>query len=159
MIAKLYRLPDWFLSPDDKPSNFVFLQCVNTWPESYPTMDAKTISQPTLDTIVVQSSLKNPWYGQSSTQPEYLTFQQFNSYNYIGFFEDDVGGTANWYQITEMELVSSNNHIVQITGKLDVYLTFIVSAFVEVGENNQNDINWLNKPVYFKQKHMNRWLL
>ena len=135
MITKLFRLPGWFLSPDEKPSFETFVAATN----NLTGITAKTISTPTLDTIVVQSTFT----ADESTSGK---FSMFEAYNYIQYGN-------NWYQITEVDYVSENNNVIQVTGKLDVYLTWIMPYVQESSVTGIKDIK-----VYFNQKHLNRYI-
>lgn len=135
MIAKLFKLPGWFLSPDDKPTFNTYAAVTN----SLTGTTAKTISVPSLDTIVVQST-----FTADESQAE--KFSMFNAYNYIQYGN-------NWYQITEVDYVSENNNVIQVTGKLDVYLTWIIPYMEEIPLPVIANIK-----VYFKQKHLNRYI-
>ena len=134
MIAYLYRLPGWFLSPDDKPTYQVFQAVLNTATSSQ--VECETITTPTLSTISVQSTISTSTYN---------TFDSFQAFNYIKY-------KSNWYQITEVTYVSDNNQVIEINGTIDLYLTWIVSMFNEEGTVLDATI------VYFNQKHLNRFV-
>lgn len=134
MIAYLYRLPGWFLSPDDKPTYQVF-QAVITAAENLK-IECKTIDTPTLSTISVQSTISTSSFN---------TFDSFQAFNYIKY-------NSNWYQITEVTYVSDNQQVVEINGTLDLYLTWVVPMFNEQGTLLDDTI------VYFNQKHLNRFI-
>lgn len=134
MIAYLYRLPGWFLSPDDKPTYQVFQAVLSTATSSQ--VECETITTPTLSTISVQSTISTSAYN---------TFDSFQAFNYIKY-------KSNWYQITEVTYVSENNEVIEINGTIDLYLTWIVSMFNESGNVLDSTI------VYFNQKHLNRFI-
>lgn len=134
MVAYLYRLPGWLLSPDDKPSYQVFQAILKAYSPS--PLECETITTPTLSTISVQSSI-------SSSQ--FNTFDSFQACNYIKY-------GSNWYQITECTYVSDNNQVVEINGTIDLYLTWIVQTCNESTTILDSTI------VYFNQKHLNRYI-
>ena len=127
MIATLYKLPSWFTNQDNKPTLQVFNNYVANAESSI--TQAKTVNEPTLEDIEIQSE---------------STIENWSQYNYIKF-------KNLWYRIIDISYVQATNDTVQITGKIDIYLSFVVSFFDEV--NNTN-----NTLVYFHQKHMNRWM-
>lgn len=134
MIAYLYRLPGWFLSPDDKPTYQVFQAVLSNVQASQ--VECETITTPTLSTISVQSTISTSSFN---------TFDSFQAFNYIKY-------NSNWYQITEVTYVSDNNQVIEINGTIDLYLTWIVSMFNEEGTVLDPTI------VYFNQKHLNRFI-
>ena len=126
MIAYVYNLPSWISNPDNKPSFNLWQIILNNNISSK--IECKTISQPTLTSLFIQSSYSiNNWY----------------KYNYVNF--NDL-----WYIIDTVNYVSDNNQVVEINCHIDIYLSFIVKYF---DENNS-----ITKPVFFIQKHLNRWL-
>lgn len=134
MIAYLYRLPGWFLSPDDKPTWQVFQAVLSNAQSSQ--VECETITTPTLSTISVQSTISTSTFN---------TFDSFQAFNYIKY-------KSNWYQITEVTYVSDNSQVIEINGTIDLYLTWIVSMFNEEGTVLDPTI------VYFNQKHLNRFV-
>ena len=134
MIAYLYRLPGWFLSPDDKPTYQVFQAVLSNVTASQ--VECETITTPTLSTISVQSTISTSSFN---------TFDSFQAFNYIKY-------KSNWYQITEVTYVSDNNQVIEINGTIDLYLTWVVSMFNEEGTVLDATI------VYFNQKHLNRFV-
>lgn len=127
MIATLYKLPSWFTNQDNKPTLQVFNNFVAN-AESTITQ-AKTFSEPTLEDIEIQSE---------------GTIENWSQYNYIKF-------KNLWYRIINISYVQDTNNTIQVTGKIDVYLSYVVSFFDEVNNTNTT-------LVYFHQKHMNRWM-
>ena len=126
MIAYVYNLPSWISNPDNKPSYNLWQIILNNHGSSK--IECKTISQPTLTSLFIQSSYSiSNWY----------------KYNYVNF-------NNLWYIIDEVNYVSDNNQVVEIKCHIDIYLSFIVQYF---DENST-----LSKPVFFIQKHLNRWM-
>lgn len=126
MIAYVYNLPSWISNPDNKPSYNLWQIILNNNTSSK--IECKTIAQPTLTTLSIQSSYSiNNWY----------------KFNYVNF-------NNLWYIIDTVNYVSDNNQVVEINCHIDIYLSFIVQYF---DENSS-----LTKPVFFIQKHLNRWL-
>lgn len=136
MVAYLYRLPGWLLSPDDKPTYETFNKIVTWSTNQFPTVQAQVLTTPTLSTITVQSSIK---------PSQFNTFEQFQAYNFIKWGN-------NWYQITECTYVSDNNQVIEINGTIDLYLTWIIQVVQEGGTLVDPTI------VYFNQKHLNRFI-
>ena len=132
MIAKIYKLPAWLTSPDDKPDKQLWdvLISSSTYSSS---IEAQTVSAPDLDTITVQTG----GLGDIQTQQLYLS-------NFI-----NVG--TFWYQITNIYYEQqTNNGVYIVEGKLDIYFSFLVSFFDETTTNSNR--------IYVHQKHLNRWI-
>lgn len=127
MIATIYKLPSWWTNQDNKPTLQVFNNYVNK--ANSITLNAETINEPTLEDIEVQSE---------------ITIENWTQYNYIKF-------NNLWYRIINITYIQNTNNTVQITGKIDVYLSFVISFFDEANNNNET-------LVYFHQKHLNRWM-
>lgn len=123
MIATIYSLPSWIANPDNKPSYQLFQTFIN----NPVTLEAKTIEQPTLTTLTIQSS---------------YTVENWYKYNYVKF--KDL-----WYVIKDVSYLSENNNVVSINAELDIYLSFVVSYF--------DTTKTFNNLVFFKQKHLNRY--
>ena len=125
MIATVYNLASWIANNDNKPSLQVFNQLLNQ--SSSFSLKAETMEQPTLTTLIIQSSYKvEEWY----------------KYNYVNF-------NNLWYTIKEVKYVEATNNTVEIEAEIDIYLSFIVNYF---DETKQYD-----NLVFFKQKHLNRY--
>lgn len=125
MIATVYDLPSWIANNDNKPSLQVFNQLLNQ--SSSFSLKAETIEQPTLTTLIIQSS---------------YTVEDWYKYNYVNF-------NNLWYVIKEVKYVEATNNTVEIEAEIDIYLSFIVNYF---DETKQYD-----NLVFFKQKHLNRY--
>lgn len=123
MIAYIYSLPSWIANPDNKPSYQLFQTFIN----NPVTLEAKTIEQPTLTTLTIQSS---------------YTIENWYKYNYVKF--KDL-----WYVIKDVSYLSENNNVVSINAELDIYLSFVISYF--------DTTKTFNNLVFFKQKHLNRY--
>ena len=134
MIAYLYRLPGWLQSPDDKPTYQTFQAILKQYASTK--TECKTVSQPTLSTIEVQSSFKSSSFN---------TFDTFQAFNYINYGN-------NWYIITDVNYDSVNNSVITIHGEMDYYLTWVVQLLNEQGTLLDTTM------VYFNQKHCNRFI-
>ena len=130
MIATLLQLPAWFVSPDDKPSYQVFNNYLDLIESNQMfKAECQTISTPTLSELVIQ--IGN------------IVWVSLINFNYVKW-------NNQYYIIQDINYVSANNNVVQIHGQIDLYLSFLVRFF---DENN----NVLTTPVYFNQKHLNRY--
>ena len=126
MITKIYKLPAWLTSPDDKP-DYQLWQQLTSDTKYYSTIDANTISAPDLDTITVQTGA----LGDLEVQQLYLS-------NFI-----NVG--TFWYQITNIVYVQQTaKGVYEVEGKLDIYFSFLVSFFDETTTNDNR--------VYFHRR-------
>lgn len=126
MIAYVYNLPSWISNPDNKPSYNLWQIILKNHSSSK--IECKTISQPTLTTLSIQSSYSvSDWY----------------KFNYVNF-------NNWWYIIDSVNYVSDNNQVVEVNCHIDIYLSFIVQYF---DENST-----LSNLVFFIQKHLNRWV-
>ena len=130
MIAKIYKLPAWLTSPDDKPDKQLWNELI-TNTTYYSTIDAQTISAPDLDTITVQTG------GLGDMQQQQLYLSNFIN---VGTF---------WYQITNISYEQQTaSGVYMVEGKLDIYFTFLVNFFDENTTSSNR--------VYFHQKHLDR---
>ena len=133
MIATLLQLPAWFVSPDDKPSYQLFqsaLAGVGSTiqnPSQLANIECQTIDAPTLSELVIQTAAQ---------------WSKVINYNYVKW-------NNNYYMIQDVSYVSANNNVVQIKCQIDIYLSFLVSFF--------NETNSDTFPVFFLQKHLNRY--
>ena len=91
------------------------------------TLSAQTTITPDLLNVVVQSSYE---------------IGEWYKYNYIL-----IDGL--WYVIDNVTYNSDNNEVVDIHGNLDIYLSFVLPYFDETAN--------VEVPVFFSQKHMNRY--
>lgn len=128
MIATLYKLPSWILNQDNKPSLELFNIIIEK--SANDTLEAKTYERPTYTKLHIQAAFST---------------SDINSYNYVNF-------DGNWYAISSISYLqdTANNVIYSIEATIDIYLSFIVKYFTEKSQ--------LTNQVFFKQKHMNRWM-
>lgn len=103
MTVKIYNLPSWFASSDDKPSSQIFDYFVNN---ANP-IEGNVTKLPTLTTLNVESSY--------SIENSYL-------YNFIQF-------ENKWYVIKD--ITYSANNIILIKAELDIYLSTLLFFFNE----------------------------
>ena len=133
MIAKVYKFPSWILNQDNKPSLELFNLIKENSADA--TLDANTVD------------LDNITYTKLKIQTSF-TFGDLNTYNYVLF-------NNCWYAINDISVkqVNSNETLTYIiTATIDIYLSFIIPYFSEDNANNYT------QTVFFKQKHLNRWL-
>lgn len=133
MVVTLYYLPSWFVSPDDKPSYQLFQSVLQNPSALASELAGATIKTPNLKTIVVQSA----WTSNSDQPTNTL------KYNYVQW-------ENRWYIIRNISFKSAQSSTIEITAEIDVYLSFMVTYFDEGSTNTT--------PVYFKQKHLNRFM-
>ena len=128
MIATLYKLPSWIMNQDNKPSLELFNLILEN--SASDTLTAKTTQRPTYTKLVIQAT---------------FTTGDIMAYNYVNF-------DGNWFMITDIAYLQDTQEAViyEVTATIDVYLSFIVSYFSEDSQEQ--------KQVFFKQKHLNRWM-
>lgn len=136
MVVTLYYLPSWFVSPDDKPSYQLFQSVLQNGSALASELAGATIKTPNLKTIVVQSA----WTTNANNQNQPTDTLK---YNYVQW-------ENRWYIIRNISFKSAQSSTIEITAEIDVYLSFMVSYFDETTTNDT--------PVYFKQKHLNRFM-
>lgn len=136
MVVTLYYLPSWFVSPDDKPSYQLFQSVLSNPSALASELAGATINTPNLKTIVVQSA----WTSNASNPDQMIDTLKYNYVQWEG----------RWYIIRNIKFKSAQSSTIEITAEIDVYLSFMVSYFDEGSTNTT--------PVYFKQKHLNRFM-
>ena len=136
MVVTLYYLPSWFVSPDDKPSYQLFQSVLQNPSALASELAGATIKTPNLKTIVVQSA----WTTNANNPNQMIDTLKYNYVQWEG----------RWYIIRNINFKSAQSSTIEITAEIDVYLSFMVPYFDEGSTNTT--------PVYFKQKHLNRFM-
>ena len=137
MIATLYQLPAWFYTSTDKPDANTFVEAFEN--ASMWSAEVKTLEQPTAFKIIVRVQ---------STNTGGTMQDNWTSMNYV--YIDEL---TLWYKVTTVKVVQwTPTPTFDVEGEVDVYLSFMIDYF------NPLDANVRTEPVYFNQKHLNRYM-
>ena len=141
MIIKAYNIKEsWIFTTENKPSKQLFSTILASATMS--SWSPEFVERPDAYTLRVR--------GSTPIAPLYAY-----KWNLIALEQENESDNVVYYDVANVELVqefdpSANKEpIIEITGKIDLYLSFICNVF---DEQNPSTV-----PVYVKQKHLNRY--
>ena len=141
MIIKAYNIKEsWIFTSENKPSKQLFATILSNAVAS--SWAPEFVERPDAYTLRVR--------GSAPLAPLYAY-----KWNLIALEEENEPNNVMYYVVSNVELIqefdpnSNKEPIIEITGKIDLYLSFICAIF---DEQSPSTI-----PVFVKQKHLNRY--
>lgn len=141
MIIKAYNIKEsWIFTTENRPSKQLFSTILASATMS--SWSPEFVERPDAYTLRVR--------GSTPIAPLYAY-----KWNLIALEQENESDNVVYYDVANVELVqefdpSANKEpIIEITAKIDLYLSFICNVFDEVSPSTV--------PVYVKQKHLNRY--
>ena len=128
MIIQVYNiLPSWIFTNENKPSKQLFNMILSQSETS--TCQAQFVQHPNSFNIKIR-----------------LSDEDWTQYNWNLICLDE----KVYYKVTNVEILQQQKHIIlNVDAEIDLYLSYIINLFDETSNNVT--------PVFFKQKHLNRW--